>query len=103
MGRDIMSDVLDRVARHFDHRMKVRRRALAHLDVVLSDEDTLSLRGELRATLLACQACPDPAICTRWLDGGKPGLPASCRALASFRRLQAASIPAMPEPLRASA
>ena len=98
-----MSDVLDRIVGKFDRRMALRRKALAHMEIFLSDEDTVSLRGELRATLLACQSCSDPAACTRWMARGTPGLPACCRALASFERLQAASVPREPEPLRATA
>ncbi|MFN3146771.1 MAG: DUF6455 family protein [Paracoccaceae bacterium] len=98
-----MSDILDRIAGKFDRRMALRRKALAHMEVFLSDDDAVSLRGDLRATILACQSCSEPAACTRWMDRGAPGLPACCRALASFERLQAASVPQEPERLRATA
>lgn len=85
-----MSSLLQHIEKDFDRRMAVRRGMLAHLSLSFTDEQAEALRPEIRATLIACAACPNPEVCAGWVGHGHPGTPMFCRARDAFLRLEAA-------------
>lgn len=79
--------LLDHIREDFDRRMAVRRRMLQHLEIDVSEDRAEDMRPALRATLLACASCPNPAICEYWVGHGRPGTPLFCSARPAFETL----------------
>ena len=88
-----MSGCLNHLSEGFELRLSLRRRMLAHLDIEMSDREAARLYPDIRATLMACIACPNPQVCEGWLDQNRSGLPIFCQGREAFLRLESEAEP----------
>jgi hypothetical protein len=81
--------LMDHVREDFDRRMAVRRKMLTHLGIDVPEDRADHHRPALRATLLACAGCQNPAVCEFWIANARPGTPLFCGARPAFDDLRA--------------
>lgn len=86
-----MSGLLQHLSDDFDRRIAVRRHMIAHLGIVLTDDDVAGNQADVRTTLLCCARCSNPEICEGWIRQNRAGTPMFCGARDAFLRLALAT------------
>jgi len=86
-----MARLLKALEANIDTRFALYRRMRAKAGVARIENAGQDSSADIRAALLACADCQDTGCCQGWLDQGRAGIPAFCRARSAFAGIASAA------------